>query len=77
MVTSGLYLEDQEGKVHRVLAPPTPDARMASFVGKGDEEGLRKVEKDVLITKKMKYKAMDLCSGIIKGIYEVPNVIPL
>lgn len=44
---------------------------MASFVGKGDEEGLRKVEKDVLITKKVKYKAMDLCSDIIKGIFTV------
>ena len=39
----------------------------SSFVSKGDEQGLRKVEKDVLITKKMKYKAMDLCSDIIQG----------
>lgn len=40
---------------------------MASVVGKGDKDGLRKVEKDVLITKKMKLKAMDLCGDFVKG----------
>ena len=48
---------------------------MATFVSKGDEEGLRKVEKDVLITKKVKYKAMDLCSDVIKGIHTLHCVI--
>lgn len=40
---------------------------MASIVGKGDAEGLRKVEKDVLITKKVKHKAMENCSDLVKG----------
>lgn len=40
---------------------------MASIVSKGDAEGLRKVEKDVLITKKVKEKAMELCSDFVKG----------
>lgn len=42
---------------------------MASIVGKGDSEGLRKVEKDVLITKKVKHKAMELCNDLVKGKY--------
>lgn len=40
---------------------------MASVVGKGDSEGLRKVEKDVLITKKVKEKAMKRCDNFIQG----------
>ena len=39
-----------------------------SVIGKGDEEGLRHVEKDVLIPKKMKAKAMKLCHDTVKGI---------
>lgn len=39
-----------------------------SVLGKGDEEGLRHVEKDVLIPKKMKAKAMKLCERYVKGI---------
>lgn len=38
-----------------------------SVIGKGDEEGLRHVEKDVLIPKKMKAKAMKLCQDYVKG----------
>lgn len=38
-----------------------------SVIGKGDEEGLRHVEKDVLIPKKMKAKAMKLCEKHVKG----------
>jgi hypothetical protein len=38
-----------------------------SVIGKGDEEGLRHVEKDVLIPKKMKAKAMKLCHDTVKG----------
>ena len=38
-----------------------------SVIGKGDEEGLRHVEKDVLIPKKMKAKAMKLCRDYVKG----------
>ena len=30
-------------------------------------DGLRHVEKDVLITKKMRGKAMELCAGYVKG----------
>lgn len=37
------------------------------IVGTGDSEGLRRVEKDVLISKKMKEKAMELCSSYVKG----------
>ena len=40
-----------------------------SVLGKGDEEGLRNVEKDVLIPKKMKAKAMKLCEEFVKGVY--------
>lgn len=40
---------------------------MMSVIGKGDEEGLRHVEKDVLIPKKMKAKAMKLCHDTVKG----------
>lgn len=40
---------------------------MATIVGRGDDEGLRKVEKDVLISKKMKEKAMELCGSFVKG----------
>lgn len=43
----------------------------ASVVGKGDEEGLRHVEKDVLIPKKMKAKAMKLCEKSVKGTKRV------
>ena len=38
-----------------------------SVLDKGDEEGLRHVEKDVLIPKKMKAKAMKLCEKYVKG----------
>ena len=38
-----------------------------SVLGKGDEEGLRHVERDVLIPKKMKAKAMKLCEKYVKG----------
>ena len=38
-----------------------------SVIGKGDEEGLRHVEKDVLIPKKMKAKVMKLCHDTVKG----------
>lgn len=38
-----------------------------SVIGKGDEEGLRHVEKDVVIPKKMKAKAMKLCEKHVKG----------
>ncbi len=40
------------------------------IVGKGDSEGLRKVEKDVLISKKMKEKAMNLCGSYVKGEFK-------
>lgn len=40
---------------------------MASIIGQGDNEGLRKVEKDVLITKKVKHKALELCTDLVKG----------
>ena len=40
---------------------------MARIIGKGDEEGLRKVEKDVLIMKKVKEKAFVLCNDLVKG----------
>ena len=38
-----------------------------SVLGKGDVDGLRHVEKDVLIPKKMKAKAMILCADYVKG----------
>ena len=40
---------------------------MMSVISQGDEEGLRHVEKDVLIPKKMKAKAMKLCQDYVKG----------
>ena len=39
-----------------------------SVIGKGDKDDLRHVEKDVLIPKKMKAKAMKLCHEYVKGI---------
>ena len=48
---------------------PNPcNVPMASVIGKGDNEGLRKVEKDVLITKKVREKAMELCNDLVKGM---------
>lgn len=46
-----------------------------SVIGKGDEEGLRHVEKDVLIPKKMKAKAMKLCQDYVKGKYSLQILI--
>jgi hypothetical protein len=49
---------------------------MASIIGKGDGEGLRRVEKDVLITKKVKHKAMEKCADLVKGAhYFVPCIV--
>ena len=36
-------------------------------VGTGDREGLRKVEKDVVIRKKVKNKAFGMCADLVKG----------
>lgn len=44
---------------------------MSSMIGQGDSEGLRRVEKDVLITKKVKDKAMKLCGDFVKGIMHI------
>jgi len=38
-----------------------------SVLGAGDSEGLRHVERDVLIPKKMREKAMKLCADYVKG----------
>ena len=38
-----------------------------SALGTGDSEGLRHVERDVLIPKKMREKAMKLCADYVKG----------
>lgn len=48
------------------------------MVSRGDGERLRKVEKDVLITKKVKHKAMELCSELVKGssIPKMPKTCP-
>jgi len=37
-----------------------------SVLGAGDSEGLRHVERDVLIPKKMREKAMKLCADYVK-----------
>ena len=38
-----------------------------TMVGTRDSEGLRRVEKDVLISKKVKEKAMKLCGNYVQG----------
>jgi len=40
---------------------------MSRIIGRGDEEGLRKVEKDVLIMKKVKKRGFETCSKEVKG----------
>lgn len=42
---------------------------MSRIIGRGDEEGLRKVEKDVLIMKKVKARGFELCRDVVKGAY--------
>ena len=40
-----------------------------------DSEGLRHVEKDVLIPKKMRAKAMVLCQDLVKGELQAGSLI--
>ena len=40
---------------------------MARIIGQGDADGLRKVEKDVLIMKKVKKRSFEICGNEVKG----------
>jgi len=53
------------------MATSTSTASRKCVVGKGDSDGLRKVEKDVLITKKVKEKAMKLCASAVQGMTDL------
>ncbi len=44
---------------------------MPHIVSKGDEEGLRKVEKDVVIMKRVKEKGFEICADVVKGTGEI------